>query len=269
MPLTIVITGATDGLGKGVAETLAAQGHDLILHGRTQAKVDAVAGPLGARTVVGDLGELAQVHDIATQVAALTDHVDVFLSNAGIGAVDNDGGYERQVSADGHELRFAVNFLAGFDLTLRLLPLIRAAEAGRIVNVASAGQAAIDFDDVMLERDYQGWHAYRQSKLAQVTSGFALAGRLPPRTVTVNSLHPGSLMPTKMVVASNMAFIDTLESGVQAVTRLAVADDVAKVTGRYFDRLEDTRADPSAYDREVQERLWSLALELTGAPDVA
>ncbi len=186
--------------------------------------------------MLADLAELSQVRRLSEQVAALTDRLDVFLSNAGVGIGAPDG-RERQVSADGHELRFAVNYLAGFDLALRLLPLLQASGSARIVNVASLGQAPMDFADVMIERDYTGFRAYGQSKLAQITSGFTMAERLDPAVVTVNSLHPSTMMPTKMVVAEYGRTVDTLEEGEIATRRLIEDPELAGVTGRFFDRL--------------------------------
>ena len=104
-----------------------------------------------------------------------------------------------------------MNYLAGFLLTLELLPLLRPSAPARIVNVASIGQHPIDFDDLMLERGYSGVRAYGQSKLAQIMSGFELAGRLPAAEVTVNSLHPATYMPTKMVLDEIGHSIDSLD----------------------------------------------------------
>lgn len=269
---TIFVTGATDGLGRALAGRLATEGTQLILHGRDPQRLSATAqefaehsGQPAPATVLADLSDLAQVRELASKVAELTDQLDVFVSNAGIGSGEPTG-RQRQVSADGYELRFAVNYLAGFDLSLRLLPLMRA--GGRIVHVASLGQHPIDFTDPMIERDYSGSRAYGQSKLAQITSGFTLAERLPASVVTVNSLHPSTLMPTKMVTEEYGRTVDTLEAGEEATRRLVDAPELEGVTGRFFDRLRDVRADETAYEPEVRRRLWDLSLALTGAPDV-
>jgi NAD(P)-dependent dehydrogenase (short-subunit alcohol dehydrogenase family) len=122
----------------------------------------------------------------------------VLINNAGVGAGPR-GRERRELSADGHELRFQVNHLAPFLLTHLVLPILRVAAPARVVNVASIGQAPLDFDDLMLECGYDGFRAYCQSKLAMVMATFELAARLDPGEVTVNALHPGSLLDTKMV----------------------------------------------------------------------
>ncbi|MCX4589122.1 SDR family NAD(P)-dependent oxidoreductase [Streptomyces sp. NBC_01549] len=267
---TILITGATDGLGLALAERLAADGADLILHGRNQAKLDRIADQFTARgvsrprTVTTDLADLDQVRRMAAEIRASVDRLDVLVNNAGIGGGQPDG-RTRRTSADGHELRFAVNYLAGFLLTLELLPLLRASAPARIVNVASIGQHPLDFENLMLEHDYDGTRAYGQSKLAQITSGFELAARLPADEVTVNSLHPATYMPTKIVLAEIGHSIDTLDQGVTATHRLVTDPVLAGTTGRFYDRTRDARAHSQAYDSEDRLRLWQASLELTKA----
>ena len=133
----------------------------------------------------------------------------------------------------------------------------------RVVNVASVGQAPIDFDDVMLERRYDGFRAYAQSKLAQVMFTFELAERLGPGAVTVNALHPATLMDTKMVRESIGRVMSSVEEGVRAVVRPAISPELERVTGRYFDGLQESRADAQAYDPAARQRLWELSERLT------
>jgi NAD(P)-dependent dehydrogenase (short-subunit alcohol dehydrogenase family) len=272
---TIFVTGATDGLGRAVAHRLAADGATLILHGRDQRKLDqtatGIAGLPGRdrpRTVLADLADLAQVRGLAADVRRATGRLDVFVSNAGIGAGQPDG-HDRRVSADGYELRFAVNYLAGFLLTLELLPLLRASAPARIVNVASIGQHPLDFSDLMLTRGYSGTRAYGQSKLAQIMSGFELAGRLPSGELTVNSLHPATYMPTKIVLDEIGHSIDSLDDGVAATVRLVSDPALARVTGRFFDQDREARAHPQAYDPHARAELWNRSLRLTGHADLA
>jgi NAD(P)-dependent dehydrogenase (short-subunit alcohol dehydrogenase family) len=266
---TVLITGATDGLGRGVARDLAARGAKVLLHGRSREKLDELSAELGdAPTFQADLSSLDEVRKLAAEVEAQTDALHVLINNAGIGGGAPDG-TTRQESKDGHELRLAVNHLAGFLLTLRLLPLLRRSKPARVVFVASLGQAPMDFDDPMLERGYSGSRAYGQSKLAQITTGFELAERLDPNEVTVTSLHPSTYMPTKMVLEARGSSVDTLEAGIEATSRLAVDPELEGVTGRFYDRQRESTPDPQASDEEQRKRLWALSLELVGEPEPA
>jgi NAD(P)-dependent dehydrogenase (short-subunit alcohol dehydrogenase family) len=237
----------------------------VLVHGRDPARVAEAARALGAAgAYVADLASLAEVRRLAEEVARDHGALGVLVSNAGIGStLPGDG--ERMESADGCELRFAVNYLAGFLLTRLLEPALVAAGPGaRIVNVASAGQWPIDFDDVMLERSYDGTRAYAQSKLAQVMSTLDLAERLRADGVTVNALHPSTYMPTKMVLHARGSGVDSLEGGVAATARLAADPELDGVTGRYFNRTREARADEQAYDTDARRRLWDLSERLTG-----
>jgi NAD(P)-dependent dehydrogenase (short-subunit alcohol dehydrogenase family) len=266
----VLITGATDGLGRALAERLAQDGEELLLHGRDADRLARVADELAAasegpapRTVLADLADLAEVRRLAAEIRDATDRLDVLVSNAGIGSGEPDG-RDRRTSADGYELRFAVNFLAGFLLTLELLPLLRASAPARVVNVASLGQYPLDFDDLMLERGYDGSRAYAQSKLAQIMAGFELAARVPASEVTVNSLHPATYMPTKMVLQEVGRQVDSIEDGVAATYRLVSDPALAGVTGAFFDRTREARANGQAYDPEARAELWRRATELVG-----
>jgi len=264
---TVLITGATDGLGRGVARDLAARGANVLLHGRSREKLDELSAELGgAPTFQADLASLEEVRALAADVEARTDALHVLINNAGIGGGAPDGA-TRQESQDGLELRLAVNHLAGFLLTLRLLPLLRRSKPARVVFVASLGQAPMDFDDPMLERGYSGSRAYGQSKLAQITTGFELANRLDPSEVTVTSLHPSTYMPTKMVLEARGSSVDTLEAGIEATSRLAVDPELEGVTGRFYDRQRESTPDPQASDPDQRKLLWALSLELVGEPE--
>jgi NAD(P)-dependent dehydrogenase (short-subunit alcohol dehydrogenase family) len=256
-----LVTGATDGLGRALAGELADAGWTVLVHGRDPERIDAAVGELAqtaadVRAYRADLSSLDEVRRLAGEVLDREQRLDVLVSNAGIGTGDG----RREESADGYELRFAVNYLAGFLLTERLLPLLRASAPARIVNVSSAGQQAIDFDDVMLERDYGGVRAYCQSKLAQILSTYDLAERLDGSGVTATALHPATYMPTKMVRSP----ISTLEEGVEATLRLVADPELDGVSGRYFNGLREARPDPQAEDPEARRRLRELSERLTG-----
>jgi NAD(P)-dependent dehydrogenase (short-subunit alcohol dehydrogenase family) len=258
---TILVTGATDGLGRALARELVSRGATVLLHGRSEERLEDTQRELGAAaTYVADFSSLEEVRRLASALERDQERLDLLVNNAGIGG----GNGRREESADGYELRFAVNYLAPFLLTNLLLPLLRHSAPARIVNVASAGQAAIDFDDVMLERRYDAMRAYGQSKLTQIMFTFELAERLRGENagVTVNALHPASLMNTKMVYESFGYTMSTVEDGVEATLRLAISPELEGVTGRYFDRLREARPNKQADDAEARRRLWRLSEEL-------
>jgi NAD(P)-dependent dehydrogenase (short-subunit alcohol dehydrogenase family) len=205
---------------------------------------------------------LDDVRDLADSLGD-EDRIDVLVNNAGIGTAGPGDG-ERLESADGYELRFAVNYLAPFLLTRRLLPLIKSSAPSRIVNVASAGQAPIDFDDVMLERAYSGIQAYCQSKLAIVMFTFDLAEELEGSGVTANCLHPGTYLPTNMVRAAGVDPVTPLEDGVEATLRLVASPELAGTNGHYFNGTSESAPHSQAEDPEARSRLRELSEELTG-----
>ncbi len=270
----ILITGSTDGLGKATARELAARGATVLLHGRDQARGEATlreirqaTGSDRLRFYRVDFSSLAQVRRLAEEIQADQERLDLLVNNAGIGGISS-----RQESQDGYELRFAVNYLAPFLLTNLLLPLLRRSAPARVVNVASAGQAPIDFDDVMLTRDYDPLHAYRQSKLAQIMFTFELAVRLRAQRktgVTINALHPASLMPTKMVFEMFGSPMSTLEEGTEATIRLAISPELDSVTGSYFNGQRESRAHEQAYNPEARRRLWKISEQLCDLAGIA
>lgn len=271
-PKTVLITGSTDGLGLGTAHRVAAGGHDVIVHGRSQGRIDAACSEIESATgrrpgaVIGDFASLATVKGVADQVSEITDSLDVLVCNAGIGTGYPEG-RERSESADGIELRWAVNFLAPVLLTRSLLPMLTTTPSARVVLVASDGQARVDLDNVMLTHDYSGEQAYCQSKLALVAFGLQLAAR--QSTVSVTSMHPGSFMATKIVVDDGAAVVDDLDGGIDALFRLAMSPEFDGMTGTYFERTRPARALEDAYDSSVQQRLWDLSEEQMARVGVA
>ncbi|HVU09690.1 MAG TPA: SDR family NAD(P)-dependent oxidoreductase [Phototrophicaceae bacterium] len=262
---TILITGTTDGLGKQVALELAHQGALILLHGRSPQKLDSTQAEIRAATpnarlesYRADFAALDQVRQLAADVAARHPRLDLLINNAGITS------QTRELSADGYELTFAVNYLAHYLLTDLLLPNLRAAAPSRIINVSSAGQYPLDFDNLMFERNYVALNAYRQSKLAQIMSTFDLADELRGEQVTVNALHPASLMATNLVMNSFGYSMSQVEDGAKSVLRLATDPALDGVTGRYFDQLDEARANPQAYDLDARRRLKQLSDQLTG-----
>ena len=265
---TILITGSTDGVGRVVAKRLAAAGARVLVHGRDLERgrslvAEIEAGGRGeADFLRADLASLAEVRRLAEAVNSSEESLDVLINNAGIGSGGASG--QRATSHDGFELRFAVNYLAGFLLTHLLMPKILASKPSRIVNVASLGQAPLDFEDVMINRGYSGSRAYSQSKLAQIMFTIDLAEALTREGVTVNSLHPATYMNTTMVRQAGVTPISTTDEGATAILNLAVAAPLDQQTGLFFNGLNPSRAIPQAYDLHAREQLRGLSLKLTG-----
>jgi len=262
--MTALVTGSTDGVGRLVARRLGAEGAHVLVHGRDRGRGERVVAEIeegGGRAefLKADLAALAEVRGLADAVSQRTDRLAILINNAGIGT--GGPGAMRQTSADGHELRFAVNYLSGFLLTHLLLPLIRTSTPARIVNVASAGQQPIDFDDVMLTRGYSGTRAYCQSKLAQVMFTIDLAEELQGSGVTVNCLHPATYMDTAMVREARVTPRSTVDEGAAAILNLAASPALEGRSGLYFSGLREARADRQAYDGQARQRLKAITLQ--------
>jgi len=268
--LTILVTGATDGIGRGTAMELAQRGATVLLHGRDSARLKATRDEIAIATGIlpdaylADFSSLSEVRGMASKIGANHPVLDVLINNAGIGRGPR-GDQVREVSADGHELRFQVNHLSPLLLSRLLLDNLSRTAPGRIVNVASAAQMAIDFDDPMIQRGYDGRRAYSQSKLAMVMATFELAQRIDPGEITVNALHPGSLLDTKMVREGFGTPLGPVEIGIDSEVYLATSPDLDGVTGAYFDRCQQIRADEQAYDGAACRALWELSERLMRA----
>ena len=223
---TILVTGSTDGHGRRVAEELVERGASVLVHGRDPDKVERVTGEIGAaRGLVADLSRLDDVR--APRRARST-------SSTRSSTTPASSSPSARESADGYELTFAVNYLSHFLLTALLLPKLR--EPARIVNVSSIGQYPLDFDDLQYERDFNGYYAYAKSKLAQILFTYELAERLGDRDVTVNALHPATLMDTNMVLGPGGTPQSSVEEGVEATLRLIVDPDARRRDRRLLQR---------------------------------
>lgn len=262
---TALITGSTDGVGRVVARKLAELGARVLVHGRDRERGESVVRDVTAQGgradfLAADFSALAEVRGLAEAVEQRTERLDLLINNAGIGTA----GTERQASRDGYELRFAVNYLAGFLLTHLLLPLVARSAPSRIVNVASAGQQPMDFGDVMLTRGYSGTRAYCQSKLAQIMFTIDLASELDGSAVIANCLHPASYMDTTMVRRAGVTPWSSVEEGAEAILNLAASPEIEGRSGLYFEGLREARANGQAYDVEARHRLQAISRELTG-----
>ncbi|MFE5917437.1 SDR family NAD(P)-dependent oxidoreductase [Streptomyces sp. NPDC056468] len=258
---TVLITGATSGLGRYVAAELVRSGHRVLTHGRdadrTYRLVEQLRADGEAEGFVADLASLGQVRELAAHVAGAHPELDVLINNAAVGAGPRRS--ERETGADGHELRLAVNYLAPVALTRALLPVLRANAPARIVNVGSAGQEPVDFDDPELTRGYDGLSAYCRSKFALAAHTFTLAEELAGTGVSVNVLHPATHMDTAMVRDGGFTPRHTVADGAPGVLALATRD---LGTGGYFDGTSRARAHERTYDPDVHKRLAAVTDQL-------
>jgi NAD(P)-dependent dehydrogenase (short-subunit alcohol dehydrogenase family) len=259
---TVLITGATGGLGRALVHRAAGHGATVVAHGRDERRLRDLALEVeeatgtSIDTVAADLADLREVDRLADSVLDTYDRLDVLVNNAGVGFGVPDG--PREVSADGIELRFAVNHLAAYRLAGRLAKLLEVSAPSRIVQVASAGQLALDPDDPLTEHGWDGVTAYRRAKLAQVMATYDLAADLVGTGVTVNALHPATFMDTAMVRDSGVSPTSTVEEGLAATWRLVADPDLEGVSGRYFDGTREGTTDPQADDPAA--RAWVRAL---------
>jgi NAD(P)-dependent dehydrogenase (short-subunit alcohol dehydrogenase family) len=262
----ILITGSTDGLGREVALELAEPGTLILVHGRNRERGEEVVRAIqeaggNAHFHQADLADMDQVKALGETLLREHGHLDVLINNAGIW-LSPEGG--RQVNDAGHEMHFAVNYLSHYALTHTLLPLLRAAPAARIINVASIAQRPLDFGDVMLENDYSDGRAYAQSKLAQILFTVDLAEELEGTGILVTALHPATMMNTSMVLSRGAQARASVEEGVEAVMQQVRSPDLEG--GQYFNGLQEARAHEQAYDAEARRRLRELSREWTGVP---
>lgn len=270
----ILITGATDGIGKQTAIDLASRGATVLLHGRSDERgkdtmEDIIRSTRNEKVnfYKADLSSLAEVRRLAANIQADYPGLDILINNAGIGS-GNLQDATPALSKDGYELRLAVNYLAPFLLTRLLLPML-GRNSSRVINVASIGQRRIDLSNIMLERNYSPIAAYQQSKLALVAFTFELAERYKNSSITFNCLHPGTYLATKMVRESGITPMGSVQTGSDAINHLAISAELEGITGKYFDQKQEARADRQAYDREFRKKLWQLSESLTGFQEIS
>lgn len=261
---TILITGATDGIGKAAAKLLAQDGHHLLLHGRDATKLDLVKEEIARETgnqnldaYLADFSSLEQIAGMGQEMRKEQKQLDVLINNAGL--VNET--YEE--TEDGVELTFQVNYLSQFLLTRHLLPLLRESAPARIVNVSSIGQSNVQFDREAYRENYDMMEAYNQSKLAIVLFTMELADRLDPGEVTVNAVHPGTLLGTNLVEDAGLSVWGEPESGGEVLRYLATGEDLEGVSGEYFNEKKKGRAKPQAYDEKARELLWEMSEAMT------
>lgn len=262
----VLVTGATDGIGRQAALALAALGHTVLVHGRNPERVREMeeearaAGSEQARGFVADFASLKSVRALADELEQWAPRLQVLVNNAGV--MMN----ERRITPDGHETTWQVNYLAPFLLTLRLVPLLERSAPARILNVSSMVHQSgeLDFDDLEATRRYSGYGAYAQSKLALILFTRELAARLEGRGVSVNAMHPGVVATKLLHVAFGGMGGLSPDRAARSVVQLAVGAEVEGLTGRYFVHARESRPSATAQDPQLQRRLWEVSAKATG-----
>lgn len=266
----VLITGATDGIGKQTACELLLKDADVIIHGRSETKARNTADELKSLTgradvkyLFGDLSSLKEVEAIAQQCKDICDKLDVLINNAGVYF------HERELSADGFELTFAVNHLAHFYLTNLLLPILKNTSAPRVVTVSSVAhsRAKFDIDDLNAEKFFSGYNAYAVSKLCNVLFAYELAEREKNFGLLSNALHPGVITTKLLQKGFNMSGA-SLKDGAATSVYLASSIEVEGITGKYFSASKETQSSVLSRDRNLQKQLWEASENMCGMKDV-
>jgi len=273
---TVIVTGATSGIGKATASGLAVMGARVAITGRDAERTVGAARDIrkvsGGQVdaFVADLSSQTEVRRLAAEVLGTLTHIDVLVNNV--------GGYwnTRHVTADGLEHTLAVNHLAPFLLTNLLLERLVSSGPARVVTVSSNAEAIgqIDFDDLQGERSYSGARAYNQSKLANLLFTYELARRLRATSVTANALHPGVVSTSfgaedpgraqRLFVPILRPFMQDPPQGAATSIHLASAPELDGVTGRYFANREPKRSSKRSYDEAAAAGLWQVSSDLSG-----
>ncbi len=267
MKKTILITGSTDGIGLETAKLLVSQGHRVLLHGRNQAKLDAVVdqlanlpggGPLEG--YVADLSQSPAVEELARQVSEKHDSLDVLINNAGVFQTPSP------ITPEGLDVRFAVNTLAPYRLTRRLVPLL--GPQGRVVNLSSAAQAPVNLDALTGKvKIGDAFAAYAQSKLALTQWSHHLAQEFGGQGPAIIAVNPGSLLTSKMVKDGFGVAGNDLGTGADILTRASLSDEFSDASGRYFDNDKGAFSSPhpDALDPQKNAALVSAVEGVMGA----
>lgn len=276
-PPTVVLTGASRGIGRATALALAAKGASLVLVVRDRVRGEAVAAEARAvpgagpvRLVLADLASMREVARAGDEIRELAPRIDVLLHNAGVMLL------ERHTTVDGLEATFATNHLAPFVLTRALFDRVRASAPARVVCVSSIAHwmAPIDFDDLQAERRFSGFLVYGRSKLANILFTRQLAKKLAGTTVTANALHPGAVASHfgresgkgfGWLMRAGAPFLLSEEKGARTSIWSATAPELAGVTGKYFTRCREARTSAAARDEAAAARLWDASEALVRA----
>ena len=273
-----IVTGATSGIGKATSLGLAKMGAQVVLVARdhkrgesAQAEIRAASGNPHVSLLLADLSSQKSVRQLASDFKSRSDGLHVLVNNAGIALT------KRAVTEEGYEKVFAVNYLAPFLLTNLVLDTLKASAPCRVVNVAGDfhRKASIHFDDLMSERDYNGFRANNQAKLALILFTYELARRLEGTGVTVNALHPGAVATdavskdpdvnaySRFMYSLFKPFFQSPEKGAETSLFLASSPEIEGITGKYFIKKKAVSSSPESYDADIARRLWDASMKLT------
>jgi NAD(P)-dependent dehydrogenase (short-subunit alcohol dehydrogenase family) len=271
----VLITGANSGIGKAASLALAKMGARVVMVARNQERGEAAraeivkeSGNSSVELLLADLSSLESVRKLSQEFQSKFPRLDVLVNNAGL------FNQRRNVTIDGYENTFETNYLSTFLLTNLLLDLLKKSAPSRIVNVSSVGHynGHINFDDLNLEKDYGGWKAYGQSKLALVLFTHQLARKLEGTGVTVNAVHPGTvathiwsrpLGPFGFIMALPKLFMISPAKGADTIVYLASSNEAANINGEYLEKSRVKKSSDESYDEDVAQRLWDISAKLT------
>lgn len=271
----VMVTGANSGIGKAASLALAKMGAKVVMVARNQEKGEAARSEILQKSqnsavdlMLADLSSLDSVRQLATDFHQKYSRLHVLINNAGL------FNQRKNLTGDGYENTFATNYLAPFLLTNLQLDLLKASAPSRIINVSSVGHynGHMNFDDLNLEKEYGGWKAYGQSKLALVLFTHQLAKNLAGTDVTVNSVHPGTvatniwsrpLGPAGFIMAIPKLFMTSPEKGAETIVYLASSPDAGNVNGEYWEKLKVKKSSDESYNEEIAQRLWDISAKLT------
>jgi retinol dehydrogenase 12 len=266
---TVIVTGATSGIGAAAAVELAKQGATVVPVGRDRARLQSISRRVDADPLQADFASLAQVRRLADELRERHSHIDVLVNNAGLVSG------RRTLTEDGYETTFAVNHLAPFMLTNLLLDTLRSSAPARVITTSSDAHRSglVDIDDLQGERHWSSWSAYSNSKLANILFTRELARRLDGTAVVANCLHPGVIrtrlargarLPIRLGWSLGSMFFKSPRTGAETIVHLATSPEGGEISGGYFADSRPATPSAQAQDDELAQRLWEESERLTG-----
>jgi NAD(P)-dependent dehydrogenase (short-subunit alcohol dehydrogenase family) len=261
----VLITGATDGIGRETAYQLAKKKAIIIIHGIDLSKLKKTADEIKKGTgnnnmdfIKGDLSSLNEIKEMSNRIKERYDKIDILINNGGLFS------HDKRLSVDGFELTFAVNYLSHFYLTFLLFDIIKKIPQARIINVSSMAHSSdLDFNNIQGEEKYSGYTAYSYSKLLNILFTFELAEKTKNSGITVNCLHPG-VINTKLLREGWGLGGDSVSEGAKTTVYLASSNDVNGITGKYFTNSSVSEPAQISYDKEIRKKVWQLSEKLLG-----